>query len=493
MRALNLYGLFGVSVVLFGACGGESGLSPDGPGSEAGEAGQGSSRPNPPGEGGAGGEASGTGGFAGDPSPSGGKGGTGGTVGTGGTIGKGGAPAAGGRVTGGVPSMGGGKSMPQAGDPNIPDPPEPPAGCTPVGLGTSIYDCYVEMTCDDGQYLYTSCSDQRNGSWICACQDGKRPQVDQYTITGLAGSAACSAIADFCASGEVPNPGPEECSKTSASRTSSYCYVEETCTRPFEIEDGVEAGVSRMRYANCTQSGSVQLCSCQNGYQYQISGQDGTTACDTLLPLCEDTPPELGEPVCVPQNTSGGSGYCESQTQCSQTAEVSEGVFATLVQNRYIYCSSQSTGRSTCNCSNERSSTRFDVELPTDGALCGQVSAGCDVTGVELEGPITCAPASQTAGGGYCNAQVDCRQAGTVGDFDLWLYGTLFTSCSQVNGVWTCNCSTSNESANVEVDAESDWDACTAAIQACPDVVDVKIGESNGGIFPPGFPGPIPF
>lgn len=492
MRALNLYGLLGVSVVLFGACGGESGLSPDGPGSEAGEAGQGAS--NPPGEGGAGGEASGTGGAAGDSSPSTGgtpsKGGTGGT-GTGGIIGKGGAPATGGRPTmAGAPSTGG-KGQAEGGEPNIPDPPDPPEGCMPQQLGTSPYDCYLQMVCDGNEYVYTSCSNQMNGSWYCTCETNKA--VQQYSLSGLAGSAACTAIADFCASGEVPNPGPEECTDAGSQRSTSYCTVQETCTRPFEIDEGVEAGLSRTRYASCSQNGSVQLCSCQTGYQYQVSGQDGTTACDTLLDLCEDTTPDLGEAVCVPQFSSGGSGYCESQMQCSQTAEVSDGVFATLLDNRYLTCSSQgSTGRAVCNCSTNRTSTRFDVDVASaDAALCSQVTAGCDVSGVELDGPITCAPASQQAGSGYCSAQVDCRQAGQVGDLDLWLYGSLYTDCSQVNGTWTCNCSSNSESEQIEVEADTDWDACSAAVKACPDVVEVKIGEGNGVIFPPG--GPIPF
>jgi hypothetical protein len=491
MRALNLYGLLGVSVVLFGACGGESGLSPDGPGSEAGEAGQGSS---PPGEGGSGGDVSATGGVGGDSSPSKGgtvsKGGTGGT-GTGGIVGKGGGtPTTGGRPTAGAPSTGGGKSMPEAGAPNVPEPPEPPDGCQPQSISTSQYDCSLQMVCDGNEYLYTYCSNQNTGSWYCECQSNKT--IQQYTVTGLAGSAACTAIADFCASGEVPNPGPEECTDVGSSRTSSYCSVQETCTRPFELEGGGEAGLSRTRYANCSQNGTVQLCSCQNGFQYQISGQDGTTACDTLLDLCEDPDPELGEPVCVPQFTSGGVGYCESQMQCSQTAEVADGVFATFLDNRYMSCSSQGTaGRSMCNCQTNRTFTRFDVEAPADGALCSQVTAGCDVSEVELEGPITCAPASQSAGSGYCSAQVDCKQAGTVGDLELWLYGSLYTDCQQLNGAWTCNCSTASENEQIEVDADTDWDACTAAVQACPDVVDVKIGESNGGIFPPGFPVPL--
>lgn len=497
MRALNLYGLLGVSVVLFGACGGESGLSPDGPGSEAGEAGMGSSIP--PGEGGSAGEASGTGGVGGDPSPTTGgsvsKGGAGGTGATGGNVGKGGAPAAGGRPMAGAPSTGGGKSTPEAGQPNIPDPPEPPEGCTPQQISASAYDCSMQMVCDGTDLVYSYCNNQNNGTWFCECQTNRTFQ--QFSLVGLGGSAACSAVADFCASGEVPNPGPEECVDSGSSRAASYCTVQETCTRPFELEDGVQAGLSRTRYASCSQqSTNVQLCSCQTGLQYQISGQDGTTACDTLMDICEDPTPELGESVCVPQFTSGASGYCETQMQCTQTAEVADGVFATLLDNRYLSCSSQGMGgggRSVCYCSTNRTQTRFDVELPADAGLCSQVTAGCDISGVELEGPITCSPASQSAGGGYCNAQIDCRQAGTIGDFELSLYGSLYTDCQQINGAWSCNCRTGTENATIEVEADTDWDACTAAVAACPDVVEVKIGESNGGIFPPGIPVPVPF
>jgi hypothetical protein len=498
MRALNLYGLLGVSVVLFGACGGESGLSPDGPGSEAGEAGQGPS--NPPGEGGVGGESSTTGGVGGDSTPSKGgnvsKGGTGGT-GVGAAGGKGGGtPATGGRSMAGAPSTGGSKTMPEAGAPNVPEPPEPPEGCQPQSLSASINDCSLQLVCDGNRYVYAYCGNQGTGAWACQCESNK--YYDQYSVTGVTGAAACSTIAAFCASGEDPETGPEECSDGGSSRETSYCSVSESCVRPFDI-DGVEAGILRTRYANCSSNGSTQECYCQidqlgNQLQFQISGQDGTTACDTVLDLCEDPTPDLGEPVCVPQFSSGAVGYCESQMQCTQTAEVADGVFASVTDNRYVYCSSQgstTSGRSMCNCSNNRSQTRFDVEVPTDAALCSQVTAGCDASSVELAGPITCAPASQSAGSGYCNAQVDCKQAGTVGDLELWMYGSLYTDCSLINGAWTCNCTTGTEREQIEVEADSDWEACTAAVQACPDVVDVKIGESNGGIFPPGIPRPL--
>jgi len=497
MRALNLYGLLGVSVVLFGACGGESGLSPDGPGSEAGEAGQGS-LPGPF-DGGAGGDV-GTGGFAGEPSTggseTGGKnaaGGTGGVgtggVGAGGIIGKGGAPATGGTPSAGAPGTGGGKSMP--------NPPDPPEGCEPRSLSVSQFDCYMDMQCDDGQYVQTSCYSNGQGGapWQCECYSGKStPQV--LSVSGITGGAACTAVANFCVSGEVPNPGPEECMDTGSSRASNYCSISETCTRPFELEGGVQAGFSRTKYVSCSGSGTSQSCSCQNGLQYQLSGQDGTTACDTLIDICDDPSPDFtGEYVCNAQMpVAGGVGYCESQFTCTQTVEVAEGVFATAQDYRYIYCSSQTSsgqGRAVCSCSGNRTSSRFDVEGPVNAQTCGDVLDGCDVSNVELEGPVTCAPAFQQAGSGYCSAQVDCTQKGTVGDLELFLYGSLSTNCQLVDGGYTCSCSTASENEQIDVEASSDWDACSAAIEECPNVVEVKIGEGGGVGIP--IPGPIPF
>jgi hypothetical protein len=37
------------------------------------------------------------------------------------------------------------------------------------------------------------------------------------------------------------------------------------------------------------------------------------------------------------------------------------------------------------------------------------------------------------------------------------------------------------------------WEACTAASEQCPDLVEIAIGEGGGGMIPPGPGRPVPF
>jgi hypothetical protein len=298
-----------------------------------------------------------------------------------------------------------------------------------------------------------------------------------------------------CVAGNDPDiTGPEACETTYASRSSSYCEVQDRCVRSVEVTDNVDATLVRNRYASCSSNGGSALyCSCNDGRQYEVEGQDGSLACDTIMDVCDDPNLEFDGPVtCVSDYQRAGVGYCESQQRCRQTLEFEGAVIAVTNEYRNASCSPRPEGGSTCGCSSSTSSIQFDTDLSTDDlATCEQFAEECGTTkDLGLNGPITCERVSQTANVQYCDATIACKQAGMLGDTEVQVYGYLNTYCQPLGDAWSCNCTTNNgsQSSSISLEAEDGWDACTIAAERCPDEIDVVIGEQNFGVLPPGRP-----
>jgi hypothetical protein len=484
MRALNFCGLCIVGLVIAGACGGESAGTDEEPGSGAGETGtgEGGDGSSPGGNGSGPGGNEGVGGEAGATTVTGGRGGgaAGGSVGGGSPGGR--APTTGGKgnppVTGGVPGTGG--VIGTAGDGSGGD-------CVPVSTSSSLDSCSMELSCDDG-YSYTSCFNQRVGTWYCECA-GRTGQFQTYDVTGVVGLAACQTVSDICRGSDNPQiEGPEECVSQSESRTATYCDLQQRCSRSLDITDEVAATVARQRSVSCSGLNAQQAmdCYCNNGLIVQLEGQDGTKACDTVLELCED--PDIvprGPVVCTPEAQGAGPNYCSSTQRCSQSLEIDGGVVGVSVGTRSVNCSA-TTGGSLCECFDQTNFLRFYSELsPTDVATCNLFAQTCTtVDELGLNGPLSCAPSYQQGDSQFCNVNIECSQAGTLGDEPIRALGNIDGYCQPLNGVWSCTCNSGIESATVEVDADGGWDACTELMELCPDLVDVQIGQS-GGIKPP--------
>jgi hypothetical protein len=490
MRALNFCALCVVGLVIVGACGGESSGTDDPPGSGAGETGKGEAGDSsgPGGNEGVGGDGNGDAGAA---TTTGGRGG-GAAAGSGGrgAVG-GGGPVVGGRgsvptggkgnppVTGGVPGTGG--VMGSAGDAGS------GGNCKPVSTSSTVDSCSLELSCEDG-YSYTNCFNQRVGSWFCECA-GKTGQLQTYDITGVAGLAACQTVSDICRDGNVPPiETPEECVSQSESRATSYCDLQQRCTRSLDITDNVAATIARQRYVSCSSLSAGRMdCYCSNGLNLQVEGQDGTEACDTVVELCESPDIEPSGPVvCTSEAQGAGIGYCSTTQRCSQPLEVGGGVIGVSVGTRSVNCS-DSLGGSICDCSDQTKYLRFFSELSaSDIATCNQFVENCPaVDDLGLNGPLSCSPNNQQGDAQYCNVNIECSQAGTLGDEPIRAFGYISGFCQPLNGGWSCTCNSGIESASVDVEADGGWDACTELIELCPDLVDVQIGQSGGIDRPP--------
>jgi len=226
-------------------------------------------------------------------------------------------------------------------------------------------------------------------------------------------------------------------------------------------------------------------------------GVDGNTACDLLSDVCAGDPAGEfdGTTTCTPSGQSSGSGYCDTQQQCTQSKEIADGIFAVRYDYRYAQCQSLSTGNSTCYCSNNMGSVQFDIEGNADLATCNLTAELCGETdSLELSGPIECALSSQSAQAGYCNAGLDCTQAGEIAGKSVTVHGSLTTYCQVVGDAWSCTCQSGTESATFSMESgATPWDDCTEASTQCQDLVDVQIGKTGGGIGVPLPGGPIPF
>jgi hypothetical protein len=361
----------------------------------------------------------------------------------------------------------------------------PPSGCRVNSQSFSPGSCGIGHSCDNGYYVNTYCGDYGNGVWSCDCSNPTMPQTYQLQLTGVKDLAACEAASEFCISG-VPTPsGPAECESRLETRTASNCELQRVCSQ--ELEGDGAARLSTINQVYCQDDGTGrQVCSCFNQpYQYYVEGENGTTACDTLIDYCnEPVTTTFGEPQdCQPQYQSGGTGYCDTQNICLRTGELADGIYV-LAQGDYVRtnCGNGADGSAFCNCQNSAGSFTLELDAPVTGvASCEQATAVCQkLTNVEPDGEPVCTNSSQSAQTNYCNATIDCAASATVDDVEVSLHGYIGVACSGDASGWTCSCSSNSEYDTVTVQGETAWEACTHGSAACQEAIEVQFG--NGGV-----------
>lgn len=414
-------------------------------------------------------------------------GGTAGTTPLGGTGGRpiyiGGAPI-GGWVVGGTGAVAG-------------EGPEP-VGCEEqyeYGSLTEGY-CEVDLVCDN-DYVYTYCWEEGTGRWVCDCSTNYFYQSYETTVGS---DVPCSAVAEICIDAESPAfTAPEVCSPSYETAGSNYCEVQQECSRTAEMGDGISAIERRSEYTYCYDYGEGFLrCDCSVGGAYASYALDGTPSndqCWRVLDMC-GTPPSEGEGTitCDPAYDYSGSDYCQVEQNCTARIPVSDGVDLIYSSYENAYCQDTTDGSVNCSCSAVEGSMRFDIQGPTeDSEVCWTSLEVCrDLASLELSGSPTCARSYQSAYSGGCDAQITCSQPGTVGDLALVIYGDMYTYCSSgADGLFTCQCSSGQETVSFEVEGADEWEVCSIAVGRCPDLVEVQYdGSGYGGGF--GGIGPVP-
>jgi hypothetical protein len=303
-------------------------------------------------------------------------------------------------------------------------------------------------------------------------------------VKGLAGEAVCQAVTEICASDASPIiDGPKECSMTIESRQPSRCELERSCVQSVKYRGAVDATITTRNAVSCSDDGTGSAsCSCARGGQLRVNGQDGTTACDATLEICaRDSPIDFdGEAACTPSDQSGGTGFCGANQTCNRSAELGNGVLAIENEQREVTCQSAAAGGSNCTCTTEHGTWHFDLESATnDDGNCARYVPLCgDFDSLELSGEIRCAPNAKVVDEEYCFVEIVCKQRAAIGGERIMAQGSVFAECNRAGDAYACTCNTLNDSAEIEVQASTAWDAGTLAAAECPNAVTVAIGAS---------------
>lgn len=465
MRTLAIVGWMGVVWVLAAGCGGESSSSDDPPSAPVGDAGNAGapssddggaggadSGERPGGAGGeaAGGDASGAG-AGGDPS---------------GDSGEGGAPAggaaAGGAAAGGTPAGG------AAGEP-IPV----PEGCeTEYGFqGSGL--CNLELTCNATQFT-VSCNEGSGDDWRCYCQGDVGGSYDvQAPTSGL----AC-AMGSLLCSGNVPEPSEPEVCEAEEMPGEVTCVISDTCRREVDVDGETVAIVTKTQGVTCAQT-DVELvtCACPNEPAIDVSfqGVDLEDGCGFALEFCKTRErPAADARTCAPQAMSSSSGYCDLTRACEAPIEL-DGTVVSLSTSDYVSCSAAEDGSSSCYCSDQVETFVFQLPgSPTSTATCAGAAELCDRRAeLERSQTIDCEVAAQSASGSTCDAFLECRQGAMIGETEVLLSAPIQVFCGPAGSGWGCDCVSGPNRAELTLEAEDAWGACSAAIEACPGVVEL--------------------
>jgi hypothetical protein len=219
---------------------------------------------------------------------------------------------------------------------------------------------------------------------------------------------------------------------------------------------------------------------------------DGTTACDTVAEYCDD-PVEANfddaEVDCQPEFQSGGLGFCEAQLRCARSVEVADGVSISQIDYLDVGCGSGMSGGSSCSCNGMQGYFRIDTDEAVTGiASCTSMTDICmGLVDVEVSGEPTCTVLSQAAQVSSCDAQIECSASATAGSTEVQVFGILGANCNRVDDAWSCSCSSGAEFVDVPGadPSATAWDACTRAIETCPDLVELQFGGPGASVLPP--------
>jgi hypothetical protein len=379
------------------------------------------------------------------------------------------------------------------------DAPEP-VDCEVIHEWEDVTSCEENLECTN-DFIYTFCSNEANDTWRCNCHSNYGYVT--FELDSADSSAACDTVSELCTERVQPEYTEREtCSIAYQSESIDYCDIQERCVQSAEVDEGITAVLERYNWTNCYSDGTGSLyCDCSTDTTYrnfQITGTSGSAACELVMDLCKD-PTEVvfdeGDTTCRPEyqypdddmeDEPGMSGHCGLAQTCTTPAAVSDAVTALQNDWQSADCQQLADGTAFCSCHSLDMSLSFEMDTATVGSdTCTRALRAC-TSGEELvlSGPIDCQRSYQSAQDGqYCNAQLSCGQAGTIGDLSLVAYGGIDASCQILASgePATCSCSSGTETASFEldVDATDAWDMCSLAAKRCPDLVEVQIGGSG--------------
>jgi hypothetical protein len=301
--------------------------------------------------------------------------------------------------------------------------------------------------------------------------------VSRPAVSGGSVSGGPAPIGASSGENQAP-PDLDTCQEVYRSTSQDWCELQLECE-----------GSSLFTYCQ-GQGAGTQYCECGGNFGYsgfQLEDVGDVDACQAVLEACtsEEEITFDGPPECTTDYQSASGDYCEVGVQCTQSAELGEGVSAVLSEYQYAYCNDRGDGSWNCQCNGAGGTVSFDLGDPPGGiATCNGALEICSgVAAAETSGPIECARTYQSANGQWCDAQIDCTQSADVGGVSVDVHANIWANCEQTGDTtWTCSCNGGSDSATFEVESADGWDSCSEASEMCPDLVDFSAGASSGGV-----------
>jgi hypothetical protein len=176
----------------------------------------------------------------------------------------------------------------------------------------------------------------------------------------------------------------------------------------------------------------------------------------------------LGELTCDSGYQEVGSGYCNASANCARSAELGNGVTLEVRDYRSVWC--QESGSTWgCDCNSNFDYVRFDFEEGTN-QICDDAFRLCVNFEIEASGPMACEPSRQSAGQNYCDAALDCTQAGTLGDTSVQVHSSVWLYCEPDGDAWRCSCQLPSETTTFNVESGDAWSTCQMASEICAEL-----------------------
>jgi hypothetical protein len=222
-------------------------------------------------------------------------------------------------------------------------------------------------------------------------------------------------------------------------------------------------------------------CTCYSRYGYlnlELTGMSGVDVCAYVANLCTDSSSmelEFDEPAqCALSYQDTGTDYCSIEQECTQSAEISDGVSVVLRERQYNRCELDDDAW-TCSCNvgfsemEEAANISFDLPASMDAAdVCPDAMEICSAGDIELQGPRECSFSYQSASTQYCDAEQDCTRTGIVDDTEIQVHESLYASCQQeAEDEWSCNCGIGTESMSFSLSSPDAWSTCEEASATC--------------------------
>ena len=298
---------------------------------------------------------------------------------------------------------------------------------------------------------------------------GSGPSVGGSVITGGFAGGVGGVIVGGAPGGGAPAGGsggnefPDECEPMMLDGGPDYCMME------FDCDNGW-----LFTYCDPIRPGGMQCeCDSEMGYQsYQLTGISGTDACVLTADLCYDGVAANVEftdpPVCQDTYQDRGPDWCSTERQCTQSAQVAEGVSVVSTEWQYAYCDFMADSW-TCQCEGRNSTISFDFPADADPNLvCPDALDICSGGEFEMSGPRECSPSYQSAYGDWCDTELDCTRAAVIDGIEVSAHEWMYAHCEGLgDDQWQCECNVGADSSSLELTSDSAWHACEDVASVC--------------------------